>query len=125
MSSQVLLSVGDKWFSYSGLKLGDASLPAVIELVRIPNTGLKDSLVKIQPYFSLPANTNFQEGLGIQVLLDDEIIYEFKSPDAYYRNIQTPIDLFIPRQSNLIINSLNTSGNNSQSRGCTVVGYYL
>ena len=125
MSAQTLLSGGDKWFSYSGLLLGDASVPATIELVRIPNTGLRDSLIKVQPFFGLPPNVNPNEGLGIQINVDDTIIYEFKAPDPYYRNIQSPIDLFIPRQSKLVILSLNTSGNNSQARGCTVLGYYV
>lgn len=125
MASQTLLSIGDKWFSYSGLKTGDFSLPATIELIRIPNTGLKDSLVQIQPYFSLPTVTTFQEGLGIQIQIDDKIVYEFKSPDPYYRDIQTPINLFVPRQSKFVVLSLNTNGNNGQSRGCTVLGYYL
>ena len=106
MSAQILLSGGDKWFSYSGLLFGDASLPATIELVKIPNTGLRDSLVKVQPFFGLPPSVSPNEGLGIQINLDDVIIYEFKPPDPYYRNIQTPIDLFIPRQSKLVILSL-------------------
>ena len=125
MSAQILLSGGDKWFSYSGLKFGDASLPATIELVRIPNTGLRDSLVKIQPFFGLPPNVNPNEGLGIQIYIDDDIVYEFKAPDPYYRNIQVPIDLFVPRQRELLILSLNTSGNNGQARGCTALGYYI
>tara|TARA_Y100000401_G_scaffold100558_2_gene89471 strand:+ start:651 stop:1028 length:378 start_codon:yes stop_codon:yes gene_type:complete len=125
MASQTLLSVGDKWFSYSGLLLGDASVPATIELINIPNTGLRDSLMKTQPFFGLPPNVNPNEGLGIQINIDDVIVYEFKPPDPYYRNIQTPIDLFVPRQSKVTILSLNTSGNNSQARGCTTIGYYL
>ena len=125
MSSQTLLSVGDKWFAYSGLLQGDASVPAVIELINVPNTGLRDCLMKVQPFYSLPAVTTFQEGLGIQINFDDNIVYEFKSPDGFMRDIQTPIDLFVPRQTKVTILSLNTSGNNSQSRGATALGYYL
>lgn len=125
MSGQVLLSGGDKFYAYSGLQFGDATSPATIELIRIPNTGLRDSLVKIQPYFGLPPSVAPNEGLGIQIYIDDDIVYEFKSPDPYYRNIQVPIDLFVPRQRELLILSLNTSGNNFQARGCTVLGYYV
>lgn len=125
MSGQVLLSNGNRWYSYSGLVFGDASVPATIPLIRIPNVGLRDSLVKIQPFFGLPPNVNPNEGLGIQIYIDDTIVYEFKSPDSYYRNIQVPIDLFVPRQTELLVFSLNTSGNNSQARGCTVLGYYV
>jgi len=125
MSGQVLLSNGDRWYSYSGLVFGDATLPATVELVRIPNVGLRDSLVKIQPFFGLPPSVSPNEGLGIQIYVDDTIVYEFKPPDPYYRNIQNPIDLFVPRQTELLILSLNTSGNNGQARGCTVLGYYV
>ena len=43
MSSQILLSGGDKWYSYSGPVFGDVSAPATIQMNFIPNTGLRDS----------------------------------------------------------------------------------
>tara|TARA_Y100000401_G_scaffold114877_1_gene117565 strand:- start:2175 stop:2564 length:390 start_codon:yes stop_codon:yes gene_type:complete len=124
ISTQQLLSDGKKWYAYSGLKQGDISVPAVVPLVEVENVGLRDSILIIQPYYSLPAVTTFQEGLGVQVLFNDIIVYEFKSPDGFYRNQQEPIHLFIERQTNLKVLSLNTSGNNSQSRGANVLGYF-
>ena len=119
------LNESNRWYVYCGLKQGDITNPATVELVNVPNTGLKDSYIQIQPFFGLPVSTSANEGLGIQVLIDDEIVYEFKGPDPFYRNIPESINLFVPRQSNVKILSLNTSGNNSQSRGCTVLGWYL
>ena len=53
MSSQILLSGGDKYYSYSGVLFGDVSVPATIPMIAIDNTGLRDSLIEIQPYFGL------------------------------------------------------------------------
>lgn len=123
--TQQLLSQGERFYVYGGLKTGDATNPATVNLVSIDNVGLRDCYVQIQPYFSLPASTATNEGLGIQILIDDEIVFEQKSPDPFYRDVQQPINLFVPRQSKLTILSLNTSGNNTQSRGCSVLGWYL
>ena len=41
MSAQNVLSVGDKWYSYSGEIQGDVSVPASISMILIPNTGFK------------------------------------------------------------------------------------
>ena len=57
MSSQILLSGGNKWYSYSGPIFGDVSAPATIQMNFISNTGLRDSYVKIQPYYALAAST--------------------------------------------------------------------
>ena len=123
--TQQNLAESNRWYSYSGLKQGDISVPAVIELTNIPNVGLKDCYIQVQPYFGLPNSTGASQGLGIQIQVDEQIVYEFKGPDPFYRNIPESINLFIPRQSAIKILSLNTSGNNSQSRGCTVLGWYL
>ena len=119
------LSDGERFYAYSGLLQGDVTNPATVTMVDVPNTGLKDSYLQVTPYFGLPVSTAGNEGLGIQIIIDDVIVYEFKSPDPYYRNILVPINLFVPRQSNLVILSLNTTGNNTQSRGCTVLGWRL
>ena len=41
MSSQILLSGGDKWYSYSGIVFGDVTVPASINLVLIPKYRFK------------------------------------------------------------------------------------
>ena len=127
MSSQVLLSGGDKWYSYSGEIFGDVTSPASIQMILIPNTGLKDSLVHIQPYFDKPVTTSNNEGLGIEVKLDDNVIYNSQIGITPQTPTLTmiPIQLFIPRQSKLEVISVNTSGNNTQTRGCNVLGYYV
>ena len=126
MSAQTLLSGGDKWYSYSGSVFGDVSAPATIQMIFIPNTGLRDSYVKIQPYYSLAASTAAGSQLGIAIKLDDVEIYNTQSKfntDPLLDD--TPIELFIPRQSKLEIISLNTANNNTQTRGANLIGYYL
>jgi len=127
MSSQILLSGGDKWYSYSGEVFGDVSVPASISMVLIPNTGLRDSYIQVQPFFGQPIVDTASQGLGIQVKLNDLII---NTSDTIQGNrwgptIENPIMLFIPRQSKIEIISLNSSGNNTQIRGANVLGYYL
>lgn len=127
MSAQTLLSGGDKWFSYSGEKFGDVSAPATVQLNFIPNTGLRDSVTIIQPYFDKPTTTSNNEGLGIEIKINDVIVYNSQigiTPQTPTLTMN-PIQLFIPRQSKLEIISVNTSGNNTQIRGCNVLGYYL
>ena len=126
MSAQTLLSDGNKWYSYSGPIFGDVSAPATIQMNFIPNTGLRDSYVKIQPYYALAASTASGSQLGIAVKLDDVEIYNTQSKfntDPLLDD--TPIELFIPRQSKLEIISLNTANNNTQTRGANLIGYYL
>ena len=124
MSAQTLLSSGDKWFSYSGEVLGDVSVPAAIQLNFIPNTGLKDSYVIIQPFYDKPINQSAATQLGIQVKLNDTSIIKSKIYFEYSDKNET-FNLFVPRQSKLEIISLNESSNNSQIRGCNILGYYL
>jgi len=115
----------DRFFAYSGLLQGDATSPATVTLVDIPDSGLRNAIIQIQPFFGLPITTATNEGLGIQVLIDDEIVFEQKSPDPFYRGVQSSINLFLKKQSKLTVLSLNTNGNNSQSRGANLVGYFV
>ena len=125
MSAQTLLSGGDKWFSYSGIVFGDVSAPATIQLNFIPNTGLRDCLVQIQPFFGLTQSSSENAQLGLLVKLNDvEIIKQLERKQNTSFDA-TPFNLFIPRQSKLEVISLNSSANNTQERGCNVIGYYL
>ena len=65
MSAQTLLSGGDKWFSYSGVKFGDVSAPATIQLNFIPNTGLRDSMIVVQAFYGLAVTATGTAQLGI------------------------------------------------------------
>tara|TARA_Y100001937_G_C6850112_1_gene211728 strand:+ start:52 stop:432 length:381 start_codon:yes stop_codon:yes gene_type:complete len=125
----ILLSGGDKYYQYSGVIVGDVSAPATIQLILIPNTGLRDSLVQIEPFFGVPVVDNAGNGLGMEIKLDDVTIYKSQAQRANigYRGMQIEnnTQIFVPRQSKLEIISLNTSGNNTQERGCTLIGYYL
>ena len=127
MSAQTMLSTGNKWYSYSGEIVGDISVPASISMILIPNTGLKDSYVKIMPYYAKQVTTAVDTQLGINVLLDDVIIYNVQATDEdkFTHNYLEFPELFIPRQSKLEIVSLNTSGNNTQKRGVNLIGWYL
>ncbi len=124
MSAQTLLSGGDKYYSYSGVVFGDVSVPATISMILIPNTGLRDSYVKIMPYYGLSVSTGGTSQLGLIVLLDDvEIIKEQARNNEFYD--RNEYEIFVPRQSKLEIQSLNSSANNTQIRGCNLIGYYL
>ena len=125
-SSQTKLSDGTKWFSYSGMLVGDVSVPSTVPLTTILNTGLSDSFVKIQPIFAQPVSTGGGNALGIIIKINDlEVI---KSQDYAWDNFGEAvgsIELFVPRQSKLEILSLNTSANNTQERGVTTLGWYI
>jgi hypothetical protein len=123
MSSQILLSGGDKYYSYSGILFGDVSVPATIPMITIDNTGLRDSYVKISPFFGLEVASGSGDQLGISVKLDDvEII---NRQNFYYSSDDGHLELFMPRNSKLEILSLNSTNNNTQTRGVTLIGYYL
>ncbi len=126
MSAQTLLSGGDKYYSYSGVLFGDVSVPATIQMIFIPNTGLRDSYVKIQPYYGTPASTGSDQ-LGVSVLLDDVVIFkqQIRGGGGVTLDRYESIDLFIPRQSKLEIISNNKSSQNTQERGVSLIGYYL
>ena len=121
MSAQTMLSTGDKWYSYSGEIFGDVSVPTTIQLILIPNTGLKDSYVIVQPFYSLPTSTSSTEILGIQVKFNDVVVINSQT----IRREGDDFVLFVPRQSKLEVTSLNSSANNTQERGCNLLGYYL
>jgi len=121
------LSDGNRFYAYSGVVTGDITVPASITLISIPNTGLRDSFVKIQPYQGTPVSTGVTHGLGIAVSIDGVQVYTDRFLHSAYAS--TPIDghieLFIPRQSSLTILSLNSSTNNTQERGCNMLGWSL
>lgn len=135
MSSQILLSGGDKWYSYSGVVFGDVSVPATIQLINIPNTGLRDSVVQIQPYFGTIVNPAYSidTALGVEIKLDDITVLKFEQfsltnwggAQLTSNESINNYSLFVPRQSKLEIISLNSTQNNTQERGCNLLGYYL
>ena len=135
MSSQILLSGGDKWYSYSGVVFGDVSVPATIQLINIPNTGLRDSVVQIQPYFGTIVNPAYSidTALGVEIKLDDITVLKFEKfsltnwggAQLTSNESINNYSLFVPRQSKLEIISLNSTQNNTQERGCNLLGYYL
>ncbi len=125
MSAQTLLSGGDKWYSYSGTLFGDVSVPATIQMILIPNTGLRDTLIELQPFYGQPVSTSSTQQLGVVLKLDDVEIYRNQGNDYRPFSYNEQIRLFIPRQSKLEVISLNTSGSNTQLRGANIIGYYL
>ncbi len=129
MSAQTLLSGGDKYYSYSGVLFGDVSVPATIQMILMPNTGLRDSLIMIEPYYGVPVATTNGSALGIQVKLDDVTVIKQQANRYGASGDDTSslreFKLFVPRQSKLEILSLNTSANNTQERGVNIIGYYL
>ena len=124
MSAQTLLSGGDKWYSYSGEIFGDVSAPSSIQMVFIPNTGLRDSYVQVMPFYGNLVSGSAAQSLGIQIKLDDVSIVNEQNNQNYLAGLEE-FKLFIPRQSKLEVISLNTSGNNTQIRGVNLIGYYL
>ena len=133
MSAQTLLSGGDKFFAYSGEVFGDVSVPATIPLITIPNTGLRDSLIQLQPFFGSIVGTSSSLALGIQVKLNDVSVLRFRQFEGTNWGQEQLISnedinnysLFVPRQSKLEVIRLNTSPNNTQVSGCNILGYYL
>ena len=126
MSSQILLSGGDKYYSYSGEIFGDVSAPASINMITIDNTGLRDSYVQIQPFLGKPNSDGDGDALGFEVKLDNITVFNAQGVIMDRTQLAlNPIMLFVPRNSKLQINSLNTTNNNTQIRGCNVLGYYL
>jgi hypothetical protein len=127
LSSQILLSGGDKYYSYSGEIFGDVSAPATIPMITIDNTGLRDSMIIVQPFYGRENNDSGGNILGIQIKLDGIVIVNQQAAvaGAYSIRNQTDFNLFAPRNSKLEVISLNTSGNNVQIRGANLLGYYL
>lgn len=132
MSAQTLLSSGDKWFAYSGSIVGGVSVAATIPLITIPNTGLRDSYIDIQPIFGTLVSNAVGSSLGIEVKIDDVVVLtcdQFSVTNWGGTQLSTNqllrYSLFVPRQSKLEVISLNTTANNTQERGCNILGYYL
>ena len=120
------LSDGSRFYAYSGIVQGDISAPATITLIDIPNSGLKDQFVKIQPSFGNPVSASGGQALGIAILIDGiEVIRQAYKDDADSVGYTQEFELFIPRQSRLEVISLNTASNNTQQRGCTMLGWCI
>ena len=124
MSSQILLSGGDKYYSYSGEVFGDVSVPATISMITIDNTGLRDSYIQVMPFYGNLISGSAAQGLGIKIKLDNIVIVNEQANQNYLSGLEE-FKLFAPRNSKLEILSLNTSGNNTQIRGVNLIGYYL
>ena len=128
MSSQLLLSGGDKWYSYSGEVFGDVSVPATIPLITIDNTGLRDSYIVVQPYFGAAASTANGMILGLTIKIDGVVVVNTQGTQGNVISndvLNETFNLFVPRNSKLEIISRNTTDNNTQIRGANVIGYYL
>jgi len=128
LSSQILLSGGDKWYSYSGEVFGGVSAPASIPMITIDNTGLRDSYVKIEPYYGKLVTGSPTQALGFEVKLDNITIIKDMSSnqaDQLASRQVSHFNIFVPRNSKLEIISNNTADNNTQIRGCNVLGYYI
>jgi len=124
VSDLTTLPSGGKWHSYSGAVVGGPAIPATVELVKIPSTGLKDTYAKITPFFGVPTTTGAGHALGIKIFINQVAVYEAQ-PSTIEAGGPAPIELFIPRQSELQILSLNTAANTLQNRGCAVLGWWL
>ena len=127
--TQQLLSDGQKWFAYSGVRTGGVALPASLTMITIPNTGLRDSLVCIQPYQGDPITTGANDALGLLITIDDVEVY--KSVPSWQRypsladTVENKIELFVPRQSKLEVISLNNANNNNMEWGANVIAYFM
>jgi len=127
VSSQELPS-GGKWSAYSGSVGQFASIPSSVDLIEIPSTGLADSYVKIFPFYGRPTTTAAGDALGIEVLIDQVTVYKSRngrSGVSFDAQGTAPIELFVPKQSNLQVKSINTANNTLQERGVCVLGWAL
>jgi len=120
------LSGRRRWYAYSGVVFGPVGAPTLITLVNIPNVGLKDSFIKILPYYGAPASILAGTGLGIEVSIDGISVLRSQADSIGSSSpLPSSYDLFIPRGSALLIESRNTLGNNTQDRGVIVLGSYM
>ena len=130
--TQQSLDGGKRWYAYSGLKQGDVSLPSTIELINIPNTGLEDCYINIEPIFGTLVSSALGSSLGIEIKINGETVVtcdQFSVTNWGGSQLSTnqmlKYTLFVPKQSSLEVISLNTSNNNTQERGCNILGWYL
>lgn len=120
-----LLSQGQRYYAYSGIVTGDVSVPASITLLNF-ESGLRDSFIKIQPNYGVPVSTAVGSGIGISVKIDgEEVVKSQKILQDGNQNTSVVWEFFVPKQSNVEVISLNTSANNTQERGVTLLGWYL
>jgi len=119
------LKSGRQWYAYSGVVQGGPTIPSFVTLIDILSTGLKDSYVKISPFFGQPTTTAAASALGLLILIDNIEVIDFQPSTADNNYSQALIELFIPRQSRLTIKSINTANNTLQDRGVTMLGWYL
>jgi len=124
MSDLQTLPSGNKWYSYSGSVNGGPTIPATVELVKIASTGLKDSFIKVFPFYGQPVTTSAASALGIKIFINEVAVYELQ-PQGNERITPVQVELFIPKQSELQILSLNTAGNTLQNRGCAVLSWSI
>jgi len=124
--NQKLLTQGERFYAYSGVVQGDISVPASISLLSFSN-GLRDAFVKIQPFQGQPIATGVNDGLGITILIDGVEVYKDKERSNYNNapSVDNQIELFVPRQSTIEVQSINTANNNTQDRGVLLLGWYL
>jgi len=123
------MASGRRWYAYSGIVIGGVGVPALITLNNIPNTGLRDSFIKIFPYYGVPASVAGNSLLGFQVTIDGIVVLsaQFDDSDRGFSGNGTGsnYELFVPRQSSILVESRNTPANNTQERGCNLLGWYM
>ena len=104
-----LLSSGARLYAYSGVVVGDVSVPATISLLKFENTGLRDMFLKIQPFYGLEVSTASGHQLGILVTIDGVEIVKTQYTRAVVEHDKIiTFELFVPKQSTLEVLSLNT-----------------
>jgi len=118
------LKSGRQWYAYSGVVQGGPALPAFVTLISILSTGLKDSFVKIMPFYGQPQAAGSNDALGMLILIDDIEVCEWQQRVDTAVTAEL-IELFVPRSSKLEIKSINTANNSLQDRGVTMLGWYL
>ena len=124
-SSQTKLSDGTKWFSYSGMLVGDVSVPSTVPLTTILNTGLQDSYVEIRPIYGKAVSTTNGQQLGIIIKINDLEVAKSQPAESTEVERNNVFKYFVPRQSKLEILSINATSNNTQERGVTTLGWYI
>lgn len=122
---QKLLSFGDRFYSYSGPQVGDVSVPASISLIDFENVGLRDCFVKIQPYVGKSVTTANGSQLGIIVRIDGTEVIKSQPSESVESEMNLTFEVFVPKQSSFEVLSINEAGNNTQERGCVILGWYL
>jgi len=117
---------GSRWYAYSSPLVGDVGLPATVTLIDIPSSGLRNSFIKVKPFFGQPVSTAANQALGISILIDEtEVFNSIYSNNSTTKPNSDEIEFFIPRSSTVKVLSLNTAANNTQVRGCNILGWYV